>query len=647
MKRLRYALCLCMLLSSFNSVAQYILNEADKQYENYKYAQAIDLYEQAYKKKATLHAAERLADCYRFNNNYKQAESWYAIAVAMPGSKPENILHYAVALQNNSKYAEAKTQYINYAAADKNITAAQKDIWTASCDSAMQWMLHPEQIQIDNYKVLNSIQSDWGAVSYLDGAVFTSDRFTGSPAKVLKRQQKLLEFDKRIDPDASLYGWTGNNYLHLFFKPGAADSVQLFPLNTGTDYHVGPVTFTKDNKEMYFSLTRVPRKMRRAKGQPTTINIEIYSSKKDAAGNWSAPIPFQFNNVNRYSVSDPFISPDGNTLYFSSNMPGGKGGSDIYVSFKTAPGAWSDPLNLEDINTAGNERSPAFDNNNVLYFSSDGHIGMGGLDVYRVARNAGKNAGIIKNMGYPFNSPQDDFSFNPRDTAVSYLSSNREGGTGSDDIYKLYPRVVPPTSVGITVYDDSTKQPLTNTIVSIVKEGSPAIRTQTDENGKVQLGLDKDTSYKIVVEKSDYHVNEVAVPKADTGKTAVGLTKIIMNKEIPLENIYFDFDNATIRPDAHVALDHLVKLMKTDATIWIDLGSHTDSRGNDAYNLKLSQRRAASVVAYLVAKGINKNRVNAIGYGETVLLNKCANGVTCTDAEHQVNRRTEFKIVKK
>jgi peptidoglycan-associated lipoprotein len=163
----------------------------------------------------------------------------------------------------------------------------------------------------------------------------------------------------------------------------------------------------------------------------------------------------------------------------------------------------------------------------------------------------------------------------------------------------------------------------------------------------VQLGLDKDTSYKIVVEKSDYHVNEVTVPKADTAKTSISLTKIVMNKEIPLDNIYFDYDNANIRPDAHVALDRLVKLMKSDATIWIELGSHTDSRGNDAYNLKLSQRRAASVVAYLVAKGINKNRVSAIGYGETVLLNKCANGVSCTEAEHQINRRTAFKIVKK
>lgn len=603
MRKLHYVVCLCLLLSPLNSVAQYILNEADKQYENYKYTQAISLYEQAYKKKATLHAAERLADCYRFNNNYKQAESWYAIAITMPGSKATNILHYAVALQNNSKYVEAKVQYLNYAAADKNITPAQRDIWTASCDSAMQWMQHPEQIGIDNCRTLNSAQSDWGAVPYMDGAVFTSDRFIGTPAKVIKHQQNLLEFDVREDPDAALYGWTGNNYLHLFFKSASVDTIQLFPLNTGTNYHVGPVSFTAEKNEVYFSLTRIPGKMHKSKGQPVTINIEIYSSKKDASGNWSAPLPFQFNNVNEYSVSDPFISPDGNTLYFSSNMPGGKGGSDIYVCFRTAPGAWSQPLNLEEINTAGNERSPVFDKNNVMYFSSDGRIGMGGLDVYR------KSSGIIKNMGYPFNSPQDDFSFNPGDTAVAYLSSNRDGGVGSDDIYMLYPHV----------YEDSTKQPV--------------VKTQAD---------DKDTSNKIVVAQ----LNEIAVPKADSGSITIPPIKFELNKAIQLENIYFDFDSANFQPEAHAALDRLVELMKSHATIWIELGSHTDSRGNDAYNLKLSQRRAAAVVAYLVAKGVDKNRVAARGYGETVLLNRCANGVTCTDTEHQANRRTEFKVVK-
>jgi len=643
MKCLQYALSLCLLFSSFDGMAQYILNEADKQYESFEYAKAIDLYEQAYKKKATLHAAERLANCYRFNNNYKQAESWYAIAIAFPDSKPENILHYAQALQNNSKYAEAKVQYLNYPAADK----AQQTIWAASCDSAIEWMKHPATIQMDNFGVLNSPKSDWGAVDYEHGIVFTSDRFTGNTVHT-KAGRGLLRFDTRIDPNEKQYGWTGNDYLHLFFKPGNEDTVHLFPLKTGTNFHVGPVTFTKDGTEMYYSLTRIPGKIHKTQGKSATVNIEIYSSKKDASGNWSSPRPFQYNNVNEYSVSDPFISPDGNTLYFSSNMQGGKGGTDIYVSFRTAANEWSQPVNVEAVNTAGDERSPSFDRNHNFYFSSNGRIGMGGLDVFRIPRDQyGKISGQPQNMGYPFNSPQDDFSFHPTDEGVAYLSSNREGGSGSDDIYKLYQHPVPPTPVDITVIDEKTKEPLANGIISLEKVGSPALKTQTDEHGKVQLGLDRDTSYRIVVEKSDYHVNEVKVPKGDSATKEIPMAKIEMNKEIVLPNIYFDFDSYNIRPDAHVALDKLVKLMKDDVTLWIVLGSHTDSRGNDAYNLKLSQNRANAVVNYLILKGISKNRVEAKGYGETMLLNKCANGVNCTPAEHQVNRRTEFKIVKK
>jgi peptidoglycan-associated lipoprotein len=638
MKKLHYAICLCLLFSSFNAAGQYILNDADKQYDAYKYARAIDLYEQAYKKKATLHAAERLADCYRFNNDYKQAESWYAIAIKMSGSKPENILHYARALQNNSKYAEAKTQYINYAAADKNISATQKDIWTNSCDSAISWMQHPNPVQIDNYKLLNTAQSDWGAVPYLDGTVFTSDRYADNTART-KPKKAILRFDTRIDPDNQSNGWTGNDYLHLFFKSGTTDSVHLFPLKTGTDFHVGPVTFTKDGNEMYFSLTRIPRKVHRGKDATATINIEIYSSKKDNAGNWSVPLAFAYNKVDVYSVSDPFITDNGNTLYFSSNMPGGAGGADLYMCIKNATGAWAPPVNLINVNTDGNERSPAIDKNNTLYFSSDGRVGMGGLDIYSV-----KRGGVIKNEGYPLNSPQDDFAFSVNDEGgIAYLSSDRDGGTGSDDIYKVYQRIVPTTPVAITLYDEKTKEPLENGIVTVVKEGSPDIKTQTDENGKATVGVDKDSTVTLVIEKSNYHVSEV--PVNDSVK-AIPMAKIEMNKETKLDNIYFDYDNFHIRPDAQVALDRLVKLMKSDATIWIILGSHTDSRGNDVYNLKLSEKRAGAVVAYLISKGISKNRVSAKGYGETELLNKCANGVKCTEAEHQVNRRTEFKIVK-
>jgi len=609
MKKIHYALSLCLLFSSLNSMAQYVMKEADKQYEVFKYAEAISLYEQAYNKKATLHAAERLGDCYRLNNNYAEAEHWYAIATGMPGSKPENLLFYAKALQNNSKYAEAKTQYQKFATADRTIAKEQKDVWIASCDSAITWMKSPAPLKIDNYKQLNSAKSDWSAVPYQGGLVFTSDRFTDKTHQPKKRSA-FLHFDTRNTPDPLLNGWTGNDYLHLFIKPASEDSVQLFPLKTGTNYHVGSASFTKDGKEVYFTLTRIPGKGSGAKGKALTVNIEIYSSRKDASGNWSAPLAFTHNNVTAYSVGDPFITEDGMALYFSSNMPGGVGGTDLYVCYRTAVGEWGPPLNLKTINTPGNERSPALTKNNILYFASDGRIGMGGLDIFRVALdNTGKTNGTIRNMGYPFNSPQDDFAFGLTEAGIAYLSSNREGGVGSDDIYAI--AALPDENVPAVAKNDTIRQ------VPIA---------EVDSSTVPPVGIDPNTV--AVVTTPDKPKDSIYSPAAD------------------LPNIYFDFNKADIRADAQPVLDRVVKLLADSPGSIVEVGSHTDSRGSDQFNLLLSQRRAVSVTNYLVTKGVEKARVKAKGYGETKLLNKCANGMECSEEEHKVNRRTEFKIVK-
>lgn len=622
MRKMNYALSLCLLFSSFQTMAQYVIREADKQYEVFKYAEAIGLYEQAYNKKASLHAAERLGDCYRLNNNYTQAEHWYAIATGMPGSKAENLLFYARALQNNSKYAEARVQYQQYAASDKNVTEEQKNVWIASCDSAISWMKTPAPLQISNYKALNSEKSDWNAVPYQGGMVFTSDRFTDK-AHQPKKHHVFLHFDTRNTPDPLLNGWTGNDYLHLFFRPGNGDSVQLFPLKTGTGYHIGAASFTKDGKEMYFTLTRIPGRSNAVKGKSVTVNIEIYSSRKDASGNWSAPLPFTHNNVTAWSVGDPFITEDGRMLYFSSNMPGGAGGTDLYVCYRTAIGEWGPPLNLKAVNTPGNERSPALTQNNILYFASDGRIGMGGLDIYRVPLdNTGKTAGIIRNMGYPFNSPQDDFAFGLTESGIAYLSSNREGGAGSDDIYAIAALPEEYTQGPVTGKDSTAVVPDTINKVPVVNTESP-----------VAAGIDPKGNPLAVVPAPEKEKDSTVAPA--TGKE---------NADLP--DIYFDFNKADIRPDAQVLLNNVVKMLADAPGSIVEVGSHTDSRGNDLFNLQLSRKRAASVADYLAGKGVDRARIKAKGYGETRLRNKCGNGVSCGEEEHKMNRRTEFKIVK-
>lgn len=563
--------------------AQYILKEADQQFELFNYDKAITLYLQAYKKKATAHAAQRLAEAYRLKNDYQATENWYGNAVKLPGSNTENTLNYAIALQQNAKFAEAKAQYLNYFSKENTTSPGVKKELLASCDSAIKWINNPKPVQVNNLSPVNGPQSDWGSIVYQHTLVFASDRESPIVNKPMKAP--FLKFDGTKFPDRKVYGRTGNGYLRLYSKQ-PNDSIQVFPVNVKTNYHIGAASFTADGNNMYFTLTRIPEKLLKAAHNTATINVEIYSSKK-SDGKWEEAVPFKYNKVNAYSVGDPFISDDGNRLYFVSDMPGGLGGTDIYYVEKNGLGEWGDAVNFREVNSAGNERSPFMAKADGFYFSTDGRTGMGGLDIFRQSKNAsGENQ--IENLGFPANSPQDDFAFNTdANTGISYFSSNRFGGKGSDDIYSLEPKMA-------------------NKPVMPVKELTDPVAAGKE------------------------------VPRSLTEN----------NKPIRLENIYYDFNKWNIRTDAAVELEKLVQVMKENSMIWIELGSHTDSRGNDAYNFRLSQKRAESAVQYIISRGIDKDRIEARGYGETQLLNRCLNGIKCTEKEHQLNRRTEFKIIR-
>jgi peptidoglycan-associated lipoprotein len=640
---------LSLMIFNYSLKAQKEIKQADQQFELFNYIKAIDLYEQAYKKKETLHAAERLASAYSLINDYKQAESWYAIVVNLPDSKPEHILNYAKALQSNSKYTEAKAAYKKYIGLSNENNTAQQNIWLASCDSALKWMKNPGKIDVANQKPLNSSQSDWAAVPYQGGIVFTSDRSNASIND--KTAKPFLRFDGAVLPDKKIYGWTGNGYLRLFFKAGTSDSLSLFPMNAGTNYHIGSASFTADGNTIFFTLTRIPGKIKRLKNQPSTINVELYSSSKDAKGIWEKPKAFPYNNTATYSIGDPSISADGKLLYFASNMPGGAGGSDIYYCTKNNDNTWSAPVNLRAVNTAGNERSPVSGPNSNFYFSSDGYIGMGGLDVYK-AQVSNETIDHIENLKYPFNSPQDDFGFSlDQQGNIAFLSSNRTEGMGQDDIYSLkIPPVIRLRLIG-KVLDTRTNNPIPNALVVLSKIDGGILKVETDETGAFDFKLDQESNYTLAGVKTGFlaDVKELTTAGLNTSTVLeknLYLGVIELNKAIRIDNIYYDFDKWNIRADAAAELDKLVKILKDNPTIWIELGSHTDSRGKDAYNLTLSQKRAESAVQYIISRGIDKNRITARGYGETQLLNRCANGVPCSEAEHQLNRRTEFKIVK-
>ncbi|WP_316831664.1 OmpA family protein [Pedobacter aquatilis] len=574
--------------------AQYVLKEADGQFALFNYSRAIELYQKAYLQKQSLHAAERLAESYRLNSNFEKAAHWYSIVVKMPESKQEDIFNYAQVLQQNARYGEAKAVYLAYFEKSGKSDDVRKTLALASCDSAISWMAKPKNIKLRNLEHFNSAQSDWGARRYESSLVFSSDR--ENPQLAQNLQPRFLKFDGAKLPDRKVYGWTGNGYLKLYQGQDDA-AIAQFPIPTGPAYHVGPASFSTDGKTAFFTLTHIPEKLDKGK-TVTTIHTEVYYSSKDSSGRWGKPEGLEYNNALVYSLADPYLSADGNRLYFSSDMPGGMGGSDIYYIDRSTSGEWGKPQNLAAINSQGNERTPFIDGKGHLFFASDGRIGMGGLDIFVHDPITGN----IDNLGYPANSPQDDFAYFSSDKLdEAYLSSNREGGKGSDDLYSLDP----------------------------FHQRSPAVNPLS---GPLQNTSAGNTDRSVEDRKP------LPVPQQQNEPLQA------LNADIRLENIYYDFDRYAIRSDAAAQLDKVVKIMLENADIYIQLSSHTDSRGDDAYNLKLSQRRAEAAAAYLIAKGISAIRVAFQGYGETRLLNRCTNGVHCSAAEHQLNRRTALTV---
>lgn len=628
--------------------AQYVLKEADREFDLYNYDKAVLLYASAYQKKKTNHAVLRLAEGYRLMRDFNQAEKWYAILVNMENSKPDAVKWYAKMLQTNAKYLEAKTQFIKYKTLIKEADNAELNTSILSCDSALKWIKNPNAVTVINEQALNSKQSDWGLVKYGAYYVFSSDR---SAQRINDKVVKpFLKFDGDRLPGPAIYGWTGNNYLNLYQANGTR--VSLLPLPKSGDYHISSATFNAEGNEIFYALTRIP-KTSTLKGKVKTINVEIYSSKKQNE-NWSTPVAFKFNNIENWSVGDPFLTKDGYTLFFTSNQPGGKGGTDIYKSERNSDGTWTNPVNLSWINTAGDERTPSLGEDGFFYFSSEGNIGMGGLDIYKT-KLEGNGKYPIQNMGYPINSSYDDFAFISTGKLNGYFSSNRVDGVGNDDIYsfsiKEKPIEKPVYRLVGSAFDKDSKLPLKDVLIRLTPLNEIGSTAKTDDLGNFEFRLAEKTDYGLSGEKNGFisatgHLTTNGLAKSTQLRQDLYLSKIVIGKAIRIDNILYDFNKAAIRSDAALELDKIVTILKENPTIWIELGSHTDSRGNDDYNLKLSQSRANSAVNYILSKGISKERITARGYGETKLINRCANDVKCSDEDHQLNRRTEFKIVK-
>ncbi len=585
-----------------------------------------------------------IARAYDAYNNPKESVNWFEKTLEIKETS-DIFFEYALELKKNEDYKKAIEVFEKIIQNDKDYEAeCRRHI--EICKLGQVWMNESQSAKTINVEAINSAQSDYAAFKLKDGSlVFTSDRSDANG------DQK--------------YTWTQEKYGDLYSTKKGVSSFELpskySTLNT--NYYEGTACFNKDNTVMYFT--------RCGSAGSKDDYCAIYKSVFDGV-NWSEPekLPLLYDSCN---VGQPFLSNDNKTLYFVSDEKGGFGGKDIYSVPILAEGI-GEVSNLGTfVNTEADDMFPTFDKDNTLYFSSTGHSGLGGLDIFKATKEKTiwKN---VENMRYPINSGADDFYLildktkpaNSSDTVLKsgYLTSARKNGKGFDDIYsyELYLRnnFVLIVKVFAKKYQDPEDSKSSVMGIELLKDAKVELSSEltkallTDENGLSKFDLEKEKSYSIVVTKTGYLKNTASVNtigKIDAQRKTIELTvdveleKIFTNKDIEISNIYYDLDKATLRPESFPALDSLLSIFNQNPDITVEIGSHTDSRGSDTYNLKLSQARAQSVVDYLISKGIAADRLIAKGYGETKLINNCGNGVTCTEEEHQRNRRTTFRVV--
>ncbi|MBS1652917.1 MAG: OmpA family protein [Bacteroidetes bacterium] len=727
MKQLLFSL----LFSSTLALAQNnVLVKANKYYASQSYALAIPLYEKAYKKDSSDKILlSNLADCYRLTNNINGQLKCYSNLVRFGKAEPIHKLYYGEALMSAGRTSDAKKYFDDFT---KDSRGKNKSTYSEKYKSYIK--------NFDAYKVdlapFNSEQNDMCAVNYSGGAIiFASSRSKTSWINVQ-------------------HSWTNTNFLNIYEtekdKLGNYLQPQAFMRDLQSRYNDGPICFTKDYSKVFFTRNNIKSDEKSGDGK---YKLKILSATLNKNG-FDRVSELSINNKD-YNVAHPALSPDGNTLYYASDMSGGFGGMDLYMSKKESDGNWGKPINLgSGINTAGNELFPFMANNGLFYFSSDGLDGMGGLDIYETKFKEDK-AQRVYNMGEPINGQFDDFGiYISEDNKNGFISSNRKRGGLDDDIYflQILKEVKRGKEIILYARNKQNGDSLPNTKI---KFGESELTT--NEQGKVQTLVEEEINYPIVIEKEDYFkftdsVNTKSDPndsfiktlllekdpklalvgvvtdlktnlplegvkieikelpskvdfdntlsgtKGDykkalrdkkigdkisyeiklskqgyvdkvltfiydinkpgdinlnesvelkIGQVAVGMD---LAKMIDMKPIYFDIGKSNIKPDAAIELDKVVKVMKEYSNMIVELGSHTDCRGSAAANLKLSSARAKSSASYIIKQGIDKTRISGKGYGESKLLNdcKCEGKVQskCSEAEHALNRRTEFIITK-
>ncbi len=628
------------------------IEKADAYFNKMWYAEAADLYEQALSKGEKYYTRDNLqkaADAHYFNTDMEKAYQWYNILYENYGKEmsEDNMFKYAHSLKGTGKYGRAKRLMRLYSRKTENGDASPNKTNVADSEVALDNILGSEKdFELKNMSI-NTKYSDFSPM-FLD-----SNQIVFSSAK----DSSFFKTRK--------YKWNDQPFLDLYVAEINKESQDLknaikFSRKINSKYHEASVAFSPDNKTMYFTRNNYTKKLKRDK--EGVNHLKIYKSKKVGL-EWSEAVEVSFNS-DHYSTGHPALSPDGKELYFVSDMPGSVGKSDIFVVKVLSDGSFSTPRNLgPGINTEKREMFPFF-NGAKLYFSSDGHTGLGGLDVFEAAYDAEEGFGAVANLGKPINSNKDDFSYIVNeDNAKGFFASNRAGGKGDDDIYSFKrPTIeeIPANNNAIAgvVTEMVTGDFMPKAMVQLLDANGIKLKeVLTEDDGSfVFEDLESSTNYTLKTVQSEFFDDERPTATVENELINVDISMKRLEdliaveegiKKLKTEMIYFAFDKSNVRPDAAKELNKLVRVMKEYPGMAIKIESHTDSRGSRVYNEYLSDKRAKSTRDYIISQGIDASRIeSAIGYGESRLLNECNGTVACAEASHLLNRRSEFIIVR-
>jgi len=654
-----------------------LLRKAVIEYQSLRFTGAIkELKKVLEKEPMNISAMEMMAGSNRNIKDYDEAVYWYSELCKLNNIKPEWALYYAEALANKEKYEESEQWYRKFLSlepGDRRADAFSKANLKSFSKNAGEYKV--------SYSNINTDDSEYSPMYYKDGLLFVSnraqktrfvfqwDRTSYSDLYIIDKLEDITEIDPdsvgKSDIDSKPLNsiaskpFKEKSILSLFSSSSTGSKEEgsgpyLLRGKVKSSFHEGPSVLLPEGSLLFTRNNYVDGKA--SKSNNGVNKLKLYTA---SGPGWNTITPFPYNS-NEYSTGHPALSQDGTILVFASDMPRGFGGTDLYYCVRTGDGKkWGRPTNLgARINTEGNEQFPFLHKDGKLYFSSTGHPGLGGLDIFEVVLKDLKAVGSPQNMGTDINSSSDDFGFIIDDSAKrGFFSSNRRG---NDNIYQ-FTHLAYTVALRGKVIDAGTNEPLPGTRV-ILRNNGITDTLVADGSGEFTRKLSKETDYELNGSRISYvsrqsFLSTVGITTDSTINVLVKLNRAenlqqwvsdnceTLKKTFRLDNIYYDLDKSDIRPDAIPALDRIALIMQKNPEISIISASHTDSRATDNYNKQLSLRRGEAARSYLISKGIDGRRIEVKYYGKSRLVNSCVDGVDCPETEQQMNRRTEFEVI--